>query len=85
MIHLLSTDPAGVHHGTKAVIQPLRAGDVTQSAEQAAQQALLGDAGVVSVPAFDLALRPEYEGKLIVAIIPSFAERYLSTALFEGL
>jgi cysteine synthase A len=32
-----------------------------------------------------LAARPEMAGKRIVTIIPSFAERYLSTALFEGI
>jgi cysteine synthase A len=35
--------------------------------------------------ALRLATRPENDGKLIVAILPSSAERYLSTPLVEGL
>jgi cysteine synthase A len=41
--------------------------------------------GAALTAAFNLADRDDYAGKTIVAIIPSFAERYLSTALFDGL
>ena len=41
--------------------------------------------GAALTAAFDVASRAEMKGKMIVTIIPSFAERYLSTALFEGL
>jgi len=32
-----------------------------------------------------LAKLPQYEGKTIVVILPDTAERYLSSALFEGM
>jgi cysteine synthase A len=59
----------------------------TTAKAMAAQEGIpIGISGGAAVAAaITVGARPENAGKRIVVIVPDFAERYLSTALFEGL
>ena len=69
------------------VIQVSNEETLAQSRRLARTEGIPGgiSSGAALAAALKVAKRPEFASKRIVAIIPSFAERYITTVLFEGL
>lgn len=80
--------PAVLNTGVYDEVVTVRNEDAFETAQQAARQEglLVGiSAGAALWSAIQVARRPENADKIIVTIIPSFGERYLSTPLYAGL
>lgn len=75
----------------REVIDEIMTVDSETALQRAREAALLEgipvgiSSGAALAAAITLGKRPQFAGKRIVVIIPSFAERYLSTALFDGI
>ncbi|MFW2342334.1 cysteine synthase A [Brevundimonas sp.] len=80
--------PSIVDRGVIDAVERVSNDEAFEMARRAARlEGLTGgiSSGAALIAAFRQAALDENAGKTIVTIIPSFAERYLSTALFEGL
>jgi cysteine synthase A len=80
--------PAVLNTAVYDEVVTVRNEDAFETAQQAARQEglLVGiSAGAALWAAVQVARRPENADKIIVTIIPSFGERYLSTPLYAGL
>ena len=80
--------PANLDTGVYDEVVTVENQDAFDTARRMAREEglLVGiSSGAATWAAVQVARRPENAGKLVVVIIPSFGERYLSTALFEGL
>jgi hypothetical protein len=76
---------AGVAQGVEFKVNSTTA--IETSRALARNEGIAGgiSSGAAVAAALQIGKRPESAGKTILVIVPSFAERYLSTALFEGI
>jgi cysteine synthase A len=75
---------------TRLIDEVIRIGNDTafRTAREAARLEALAvgiSSGAALAAALEIGARPGMEGKTIVVVLPDFAERYLSTPLFDGL
>ena len=78
-------DTMSVGFGKNFVPQSPPSATTPRAAAQQEGQLVVFSSGAALWAATEVAKRPENAGKLIVVIIPSFGEGYLSTPLFAGL
>jgi len=72
---------------TGLIDEIVRIGNETamRTAREAARRLVVGiSAGAALAAALEVGTRPGMGGKMIVVVLPDFGERYLSTALFDG-
>ncbi|MEE2703015.1 MAG: cysteine synthase A [Myxococcota bacterium] len=69
------------------IVQVSSAASIAMARRLAVEEGLLSgiSSGAATCAAIEIGRRPEAEGKLVVVILPSYGERYLSTKLFEDL